>query len=308
MKVIITGHTGFIGTHLARDLGNADIVGISRSTPNEASVKSITQDLVNLQMAAVEQRRGWFQGASVLVHLSAYRPLVRSKRTDSFEENMKVNVLGTLNALLLAQNFRATHFVLASTKSVYKESQPPVSETHPTEPTTNYGRSKLLAESLCKAFAELNPLSCTALRIASVFGPGMDCNLVFASFLNRALRDEPIEVHRHASGFEYLDLVYVKDVVAAIEKALYRQHAGTFDTVNIGSGSYISTYELANKIIESTDSKSKVDVIKTNETRTGTRLSIDKASAAIDWKPRYDMNSAIVDLLPSWHCREDLAR
>jgi nucleoside-diphosphate-sugar epimerase len=300
--VIVTGHTGFIGQHLVRHSQELEIIGISRSASREGPVKSIRLDLAYLEKSMPERDTG-LRGTYAVIHLSAYRPLVGTDRRDSLDENMRANVGGTLTALSMARMLGANRFLLASTKSVYRESTVPVTEADPTAPVTNYGKSKLLAERLCETFAEGSPMKCTALRISSVFGSGMPFGLVFAAFLNKAVRNETIEVRRHKSGFEYLDLIYINDVVEAIRKALLTKQEKPFDIINIGSGSGISTFRLAETIVEGTGSHSQIKVTRTNDTRIGTVLNVEKASEVLRWSPSYDVRSAIRDLLPSWHSK-----
>lgn len=301
MKIVVTGHTGFIGRHLVRHLKNDEIVGISRSASKSDVVKGIRLDISEMIESKLKPYRKLLEGTDVIIHLSAYRP-IRSGRRDSFTENLRVNVGGSLNVLMMAKRFEIGKLIFASTIAVYGRSKGPVTEEDPALPDTNYGKSKLIAEQLCKAFGEVYGIRCTSLRISSVFGPGMSCNLIFADFLNRALNGKVLVVHKHLTGYEPLDLIYVKDVVRAIEKALYRKQEKVFEVFNIGGGTAIDTYELASKIIKAVGSRSRIKVVKTREDRRGIKLSIERASKVLGWVPMYDVESAIKDLLPGWYC------
>ncbi len=307
LKVCITGHTGFIGKYLMKHLEDIEVVGISRSASENDAVKSIELDITKIDEGKLELYRNSLEGTDAIIHLSAYRPVVRSKKKDSFVESMKLNVGGTLKTLKMTKKFKISKLIFASTKSVYGNFKGLVTEDAPTSPNTNYGKSKLLAEKLCKTFAEVYEIRCTSLRISSVFGPGMPCNLVFSIFLNTALNDETVFVHRHLSGYESLDLVYIKDAATAIEKALHKEQGRSFEVFNIGGRSPKNTFELATEIINTVGSKSRIEVIHTKERRKGVKLSIEKASTVLDWTPKYDIKSAIEDLLPRWYC-ENITR
>jgi nucleoside-diphosphate-sugar epimerase len=129
-----------------------------------------------------------------------------------------------------------------------------------------------------------------------VFGLGMPNTLVFANFLAKALKSEIITVHKHLTGYEKMDLIYVDDVLNALEKALSWK-ASTFEVFNVGSKSPIDTYDLAAKVIEAAESHSTIKIVETNQTRRGVRLAIKKASAILDWKPKFTIESGIVEFL-----------
>jgi nucleoside-diphosphate-sugar epimerase len=300
LKLIVTGHTGFVGRHVLQHLGNAEVVGICRTAPADLSTKTVSLDIRDINESQLKQYKQEFENADAIIHLAGYRPIARSDRLDLPYENLSANVLGTFNVLLLAEKFRVRRIILGSSKSVYGHHNGVIPESIMGRPLSNYGKSKLLAENLCRIFAETYGLKCAALRFASVYGPGMSSSLVFAEFLNKALNDEAILVHKHRSGFQALDLIYVDDVASAIVKTLRWKQNSLFDTFNIGTGAQLTTYELAKQIIQAVGSKSPINVMHTNETRPTVRMSVKKARRILDWVPRFDTVSAIIDFLPRW--------
>jgi nucleoside-diphosphate-sugar epimerase len=300
LKLIVTGHTGFVGRQLLHHLGNTEVVGICRTAPADLSIKTVSLDIRYINENQLKQHKQEFENADAIIHLAGYRPIVRSDRLDLPYENLSANVLGTFNVLLLAEKFRVGRIILGSSKSVYGQHNGVVPESTMGRPLSNYGKSKLLAENLCRIFAETYGLKCAALRFASVYGPRMSSSLVFAEFLNKALNDEAILVHKHRSGFEALDLIYVDDVATAIVKTLRWRQNSLFDTFNIGTGAQLTTYELAEQIIQAVGSKSPINVIHTNETRSTVRMSVKKARRILDWVPRFDIAGAVIDFLPRW--------
>ncbi|MCJ7425176.1 NAD(P)-dependent oxidoreductase [Candidatus Bathyarchaeota archaeon] len=296
MKIVITGHTGFIGRHLTERLLDHEIIGVSRSTANGKLARSIQLDICNMTQNKMEPYREDLEGADALIHLAAYRPIVRTGREDSLVENFSVNVKGALNVLAMSRRFDIGRIILASSKAVYGDRKSLFIESDVAKPVSNYGRSKLLAENVCETFAECYGMHCTALRLASVFGLGMPNTLVLANFLAKALKSEVITVHKHLTGYEKMDLIYVDDVLNAFEKALSWK-ASTFEVFNVGSKSPIDTFDLAAKVIEAAESHSTIKIVETNQTRRGVRLSIEKASAILGWKPKFTIESGIVEFL-----------
>jgi len=302
LKVIVTGHAGFIGKHLVKHLKDVEVVGIDRSTSDNDAVRGIRLDLLEMDERKLQPYGDYLNGADAVVHLAAYRPIIGSRRGDSFDENTRTNFTGTLNLLTMAKTFKIDRVIFASTKSVYGNRKGLIKEEDPARPETNYGKSKLLAEGLCREFGEAYGLCCSSLRIASVFGPGMPCNFVFAKFLNNALKGEDLVVHEHLSGYETLDLIYANDVTEAIERAVRVRHDCAFEVLNIGGKSPVNTLGLASEIVKATGSKSEIDTVRTEEMRHGFKLCTEKASKFLGWTPQYDIASAVKDLLPTWYC------
>jgi len=307
LKVLVTGHTGFVGRHLVPYLlkKNIEVVGLARTVSRNSELSppvEILGDLTENPVQILDEFKSELDGTNAIIHLAAYRPLVRSTRLDFFDQAITGNVVSTLSVLRIAQQLHVDKILYASTKAVYGLSKQLVSEEDPPLPQTNYGRSKLMAEHLLQSFTHLYGGKIRVLRIASIFGPLMSCNLVFATFLNQALQNSPLTVNFHDSQFEPLALIYVKDVLTAFYAALMWENERIFDVFNISGPCPITTQDLATMIINQTHSKSQITIRKTPLKKTGIKLSHTKASIILGWTPHFTYNSAIRNLLPSWTC------
>ncbi len=306
LKIILTGHTGFIGRELASKLSKKYyVLGISRSKPIDETIDYLELDLSDgVDQDVVSEIKSRMGQPDVIIHLAAYVPRTRTCRKDDYVTSMRSNVLGTLNMLAIAKKLHPKKVILASTMAVYGRVKEPATEEEHALPLTFYGKSKLLAEVLCENFAITYNIKCISLRFASVYGPGMCCELVFALFLNRALRSEPIVVHKHMTGFERLDLVYVKDAVSAIIRSIEYSQDEVFEVFNVGALEHITTLDLATKIVKATGSRSPIVVVETKEVRSGPTLAISKAASKIGWIPTYTIDAALQEILPRWYCED----
>jgi nucleoside-diphosphate-sugar epimerase len=129
-----------------------------------------------------------------------------------------VNITGTLNILVAANEARVKRVVYASSSSVYGDSPLlPKQEDQPCRPMSPYAVSKLAGENYCVAFNKVYGLDTVSLRYFNVFGPRQDPESQYAAvipkFITRAMRNEPLEVH--GDGLQSRDFTYIDDVVNA---------------------------------------------------------------------------------------------
>jgi nucleoside-diphosphate-sugar epimerase len=124
----------------------------------------------------------------------------------------------------------------------------PVREGDPCYPVgadVSYAASKLVGELYCQEFLRTRGLSCSVLRLAYIYGPGMGEDRVIPAFMSRAARGEPIQIN--GSGEESWDFLYVDDTVRGIRLALEGDACGIF---NLGSGEETTLNRLARCVFD----------------------------------------------------------
>jgi len=142
-KILITGTSGFIGSHLANNLKRKHkIIGFSRTSSNIKSIQEINDDIVN-----IEKYQSQLKGVKQVYHLAACIDFSRA----AFKESIRVNVLGTQKLLKLCRQIKIDKFVFVSagaTLGFAKNSNNPVKETSHYLPSKShsYAYSKYLAE------------------------------------------------------------------------------------------------------------------------------------------------------------------
>lgn len=198
MRIIITGGTGFLGKRLCR-----------RLTLNGHTILSYDiidgYDILNTEQ--LEKIFIDFEPDSI-IHLAACADLnIFAKKP---EISYKINVIGTRNILKLCQKYN-TRLLFASTCCCYGNNDThPTDETSPTCPTEPYAKSK--KESELEILKVGLPHCC--MRLATFYGPEMRAALAPAVFLDKAHKNETIQIH--GSGKQTRTMTYVDDIVTGI--------------------------------------------------------------------------------------------
>ncbi|MHB8157058.1 MAG: NAD-dependent epimerase/dehydratase family protein [Desulfocucumaceae bacterium] len=226
MDVLLTGSTGFIGSHLLNQLVEKKYtvsclvrkdMGVSVS-PLVKSVKSDLGALCNLEVAC-----NLVKGHKYIIHCAAIRGEMRLP----WSEYYKVNVEATATLLKAAGMMGVKRFVYLSSVGVLgtTPAELPASEKTPYQPDSDYHRSKMLAEKEIIRLSKDNGLSSIIIRPSVTYGPGDN------GFFRRVTRIAARGVFPIVrGGGNIIHLTYVEGLVDAIIKSMDVQ---TFKNTNI---------------------------------------------------------------------------
>ena len=271
-SIAITGHRGFIGSHLksALELVAAQIVPIEGDVRDPAN---------------------WNQEFDVLFHLAS--PLPGIFVSDP-AEGFSVSVEGTLRALDACRRWDAT-MVFASTCGVYKPSAGVIlSEECPLAPVSLYARGKLMVENLCEVYADEFGTPSSVLRLFNVYGIRQKPEFIIPYLVDCTRREETANIRNPDSR---RDFVYVEDVVEAFMMASIRAKEG-FDVFNIGTGTAHSVRDVISLLGEiSGQSVNWKNVCKNNDVQPDIRAGIHKASEELGWRPSFDLEDGLRHVL-----------
>ena len=265
-KVIVTGGAGFIGSHICEELValDADVICLDDFSAGKRQNVEFLTSRGRLTIAAKsvcdrdDEMRSLFDGTKIVFHNAA------SKKNVCLVNPLKdldVNAGGALNLLELAREYRVEKFIHASTGSVYGEPKVfPTTESHPFEPVSYYGVSKLGGERYVDVFHKLYGLDTTILRYFHVYGPRQESNEfggVVSIFLRRIIEGQNPIVFGH--GDQVRSFTWVKDLVASnIAAAMSPVSRG--QAYNAASGIKVSINELAERMLEILDPAKKLSV------------------------------------------------
>ncbi|MTH52041.1 NAD-dependent epimerase/dehydratase family protein [Bacillus mangrovi] len=294
-KAVVTGGSGFIGSHLAESLAELGIeVHILDLKPaptgapgNENVFVHITDICSREAYETVKKIR-----PSFLFHLAAQADVGLSVKDPLYDE--KVNLHGTINMLEACKETGAK-MIFASTAAVYGSlSEDVLKETDPADPTSPYGLSKLSAESYMMLYRKLFNVPCTILRYANVYGPRQlpkgDGGVV-AVFL-KSMADKGF-VDVHGDGEQTRDFIFVKDVAAANVAVM---HKGDGEIFHISTG---RTHSINQLIHEMKRHHSAAVSVNYSAERTGdirhSCLDNAKALSFLNWKPAYSFERGLAE-------------
>lgn len=235
MKILISGSSGFIGTHLVEkyvQLGYK-VVAVDRVAPTKINplVYYYTADLLNVSDTFLSTL---LMDVEVVNHHAAQID-VRKSIEDPFLD-AEQNILVTLRLLQACVKAKVKYFIYASSGGAIAGSE---------QPSSPYGIAKLTCEKYIAFFREHHGLKTSSLRYSNVYGPGQ-VNGVIPIFIKKMLNNEDVVVN---GGSQTRDFIYVEDVcLANIEALNLMKWNWQFYGFNVSSGVNISISDLASQL------------------------------------------------------------
>jgi dihydroflavonol-4-reductase len=217
MKTLVTGGTGFIGSHLVEALPG-DVVCLVRKTSDTNRLTSLGVELVYGDLTDADSLKKAVKDVEVVYHLGAYYTF-----HGVWDNYYAVNVLGTASLVDACENVE--HFIYCSSaEAVGPVTTIPADETHPCNPQYDYSRSKLMAEHIIKEKIKKG-FPATILRPVGVYGPRCIDDVSYY-FMVHAAHNSVLTRFVAGSGENLVDFVFVKDVVQGFLKARTKKARG----------------------------------------------------------------------------------
>jgi UDP-glucose 4-epimerase len=249
-KILVTGAAGFIGSHLCDRLaaqGELVLVDDFSIGPREnlAQLERLSNvRIVEADVRDRERMHGLLEGIDVVFHLA-----ISCLRTSLAlpELSHEINAGGTLSVCLAARDREVERFVYVSSSEVYGTARSvPMAETHPLEPTTVYGASKLAGELYALACFRTWGMPVVVVRPFNTYGPREPWQGARAEVIPRFLLR--LEAGRapvvYGDGCQTRDFTYVEDTVAGLVAAAGCD-ALVGDVVNVAHGREVSILRIA---------------------------------------------------------------
>jgi dihydroflavonol-4-reductase len=237
LKVLLTGASGFVGSHIADRLlaGGYEVRALMRGNSSLKWVSGKPIEIVQTNMGDVESLRTAVESVEAIVHVAG---VTAAKNKQGYYEG---NVILTRVLLEATRRFNPnlSHFISCSSLAACGPSLDgrPLTEMTPPHPITTYGKSKRAAEEECERARKDLPV--TILRLSAVYGPRDTGILAFFRTVDKRLK--PLIGMRD----KQVNLVHVADVANAVVLAL-ESDASKNETYFIGSERHYTWRELNN--------------------------------------------------------------
>lgn len=299
MKILITGGSGFIGSHIAEHYqGKAEEIRIldNLRTGYRKNLDGLDVNFIEGSITDRDTVRNAVQGIDLIFHLAALVSVPESMEKPS--ECVDINVHGLLNVLEEASHAGVRKLVFASSAAIYGDNPAvPKVETMLPEPKSPYAITKLDGEYYLDLFQQEGRLETAAIRFFNVFGPRQDPKGAYAAavpiFIEKAIHGESISIH--GDGGQTRDFIYVKDIVGALTFAA--ETSGVTGTFNAGYGGQITVNDLATEIIKLTGSSSTIE--HTPPRAGDVRHSRAEVKRLLDagWQPQHSLTKGLPDTI-----------
>jgi UDP-glucose 4-epimerase len=301
-KVFITGGAGFIGSTLAGALHERNEIVIYDNFSRDSLRYRSFKDHPNLTIIEgnvldYEHVLDSIQGADIVVHCAAIAGI------DSVLENpvttMRVNMLGSANVLEAASRLeRCDRVVCFSTSEVFGQRAFRSDEADAAvlgalgEARWTYAVAKLSEEHLALAYHKQFGMPTTVVRPFNIYGPGQVGQGALRTFILRAIKDEPIDIH--GDGTQIRAWCYVDDMVDGT--LITMEHtAAVGESFNIGNQRAVVTiYGLASAVVRVLGSKSEIRFTRKDYADVELRIpSVRKARELIGFEAKVDLEEGI---------------
>ncbi len=302
MKVLVTGGSGFIGSHVVDKLRDKGV-----SVRVFDMVLPVYRDDIEFYQGSLldlDEMRMAVSGVDAIFHLGAIADVKDVFRQPHYSE--AINVRGTINVLEAARwNGSIKRVIYGSTTWVYSEAnEQSVDENTPLHsPSHLYTASKLAGEYYCRSYKELYGLDITILRYGIPYGPRARAGAVVPIFVKKAINGEPITIA--GDGSQFRKFVYVEDLAEGNMLAL--KSIASNKTYNLDGIEKITIKEIA-EMVRNIIGNVKIEYApaRTGDF-SGKEVSSKRAEDELGWTPKTSFNEGIKKYI-DWYIQRERKR
>ena len=300
-KIFITGGAGFIASHIIERIVDDNEVVIFDTLHRNALQYTGFKDHKNLKLVKgdvldTDSLEKSMDNSDIVIHMAAIAgvPTVVSKPSTT----LKINLLGSYNALEACRKNNIKRFIVFSTSEVYGPDVYQADESGMTtlgpigKPRWVYAMSKLASEFLADSYNREYGIKFTSVRPFNVYGPRQIGEGAIHNFITKAIKNDPLTVHE--PGSQIRSWCYIDDMTDALESIFTNKNAEG-EVFNIGNPKATSTtLQTAETIIRLASSKSKIEFKELKYPEVNTRVpSIDKAKRILGFVPKVSLEEGI---------------
>lgn len=308
-RIVVLGATGFVGRNIAEFLARDpayEVVGVRHERPayDCPRLSWVEADLtVERDVARV------VDGAEIVVHAAAATAGAGANLGDPLSMIVDNQVM---NGRVFAQAHRAgvRHVIWFSCSVMYASSPVPRREidfdpaANPHPAYEGVALTKVYFEKMCAWYAKFGRTRFTVLRHSNVYGPYDKFDLarshVFGATVTKTLTATDGKVTLWGTGKAARDLIHADDLASAVRAAIVRA-TSPFELYNIGSGTAVTTREIAERIVRASGRTLEIALDPSRPT-IDTQLALDCSHAfeRLGWRPRIDLDEGISRTIAWW--------
>jgi len=294
---LVTGGAGFLGSHLCDHLlsaGNRVICVDNLDTGSLQNIEHIRDPNFSFLNHDLTQPLLIDDDVDFVYHLASPASPIDYQRLPL--HTLKVGSYGTHHMLGLAK-FKRARFLLASTSEVYGDPEiHPQSEDYwghvnPIGPRGVYDEAKRYAEALTMAYHRAQGVDTCIARVHNTYGPNMRPHdgRAIPTFLRQALQDKPVTVF--GDGSQTRSFCYVDDMIAGLVALM---GSDVHLPVNLGNSDEMTLLELAQAVIEVTESRAEIvfEALPIDDPRVR-QPDITRARQLLGWEPKVELREGL---------------
>lgn len=303
MKVLLTGATGFIGSHLARTLvaSGAHVTAVIKPSTSRSripdllgEIEIIPCDVGNREYLERTLRR---DVPDVCIHLAWHGWSGPSLTAD---DNL-LSMASSLELLRTLVDVGCPRFVGVGTCFEYDPASAAMSETSPVRPKDLYGVCKHELSVVAQALRPIVKMSVAWARVFLVYGPADDERRLVPSLVRSLIRGEPAKM---TLGEQVRDVVHVEDAAAAIWAIARSGHVGP---VNVASGVPVRVVDIAQEIARIVGRPDLLQVGALPYRAFEPPVLVADTTLlrqTIGWSPRFDLRTGLTQTVEWWRASE----
>lgn len=307
-RVLVTGATGFIGSHLTRRLvaDGADVHVVSSTVSSVYPVRLVgLRNDISFHEGNLNDRSAMDVIAAevkprFVFHLGAFTHVGKSwQRVD---ECIQTNVQGTVNLLQALAPHGYERFIYTGTSEIYGDIEVPFVETQKVKPISPYSVSKYAGERYCEMFHQGHGWPIVMLRPFNAYGPAQTPDRIIPETIARALRGEDI---RTTTGVQTREFNFAEDLADGFVRAATAPGIDG-ELINLGCGEEVSIRELVETIVDLLGNpvEPQFGVVPHRPTEIW-RMYCDssKARERLGWKPQHTLREGLAKTI-AWYQAE----
>ena len=301
-RILVTGGAGFLGSHLCDKLiakGNEVLCADNLYTGRKSNIQHLL-DNKNFEFLRHDVTFPLYVEVDEIYNLACPASPVHYQFDPV--QTTKTSVLGAINMLGLAKRLKIK-ILQASTSEIYGDPEVhPQPESYKGSVSTTgiracYDEGKRCAETLFFDYYRQHGVDIKVMRIFNTYGPRMhpQDGRVVSNFIVQALKGEDITIF--GDGKQTRSFCYVNDNIEGMYRLMNSRECFT-GPVNIGNPGDFTRLELAELILELTNSKSKLQVLPLPQDDPMQRKPvIELAKKELDWEPKVDLKTGLISTI-----------